>query len=59
MVHLLALAIDRAGLLRMPFYHSVLEEDLRTALRTLAIQLLASNESDLVTCDEFNMEALD
>lgn len=63
MAHLLALAIDRSltvqELLRMPFYHPVLEEGLRTALRTLAAQLPAGNESDLSTCSEFNMEALD
>jgi dihydrolipoamide dehydrogenase len=63
MAHLLALAIDRSltvqELLHMPFYHPVLEEGLRTALRTLAAQLPAGNESDLSTCGEFNMEALD
>lgn len=63
MAHLLALAIDRSltvqDLLRMPFYHPVLEEGLRTALRTLAAQLPAGNESDLAACGEFNMGALD
>lgn len=63
MAHLLALAIDRSltvqDLLRMPFYHPVLEEGLCTALRTLAAQLPAGNESDLAACGEFNMEALD
>ena len=39
LAHLLALAIDRGltvfDLLRMPFYHPVVEEGLRTALREL------------------------
>lgn len=63
MAHLLALAIDRSltvqDLLRMPFYHPVLEEGLRTALRTLVAQLPVGHESDLAACGEFNMEALD
>ena len=45
MAHLLALAIDRSltvhDLLRTPFYHPVLEEGLRTALRDLAAQIPA------------------
>lgn len=63
MAHLLALAIDRSltvqDILRLPFYHPVLEEGLRTALRALAAQLPAGNESDLATCGAFNIEALD
>ena len=66
MAHLLALAIDRAltvrELLRLPFYHPVLEEGLRSALRELAAQLPSAGESDLATCDEFeafDSEALD
>ncbi len=63
MAHLLALAIDRSltvqELLRMPFYHPVLEEGLRTALRALAEKLPAGSQSDLSTCDAFKMEALD
>lgn len=63
MAHLFALAIERSltvqDLLRMPFYHPVLEEGLRTALRTLAAQLPAGSQSDLAMCDEFNIEALD
>ncbi len=63
LAHLLALAIDRSltvrELLRMPFYHPVLEEGLRTALRALAAQLPAVSKSDLTTCDAFNTEALD
>lgn len=63
MAHLLALAIDRSltvqQLLRLPFYHPVLEEGLRTALRALAVQLPSVNESDLSICGAFNAEALD
>lgn len=51
MGHLLALAIDRKltvqELLRMPFYHPVLEEGLRSGLRNLAAQLGFDNVSDL------------
>ena len=61
--HLLALAIDRSltvwDLLRLPFYHPVLEEGLRTALRNLAAQLPACSESDLASCGPFNADALD
>jgi dihydrolipoamide dehydrogenase len=63
MAHLLALAIGHSltvhELLRLPFYHPVLEEGLRTALRMLAAQLPAGSESDLAMCAAFNMEALD
>lgn len=63
MAHLLALAIDRSltvqELLHMPFYHPVLEEGLRTALRTLAEKLPAGSQSDLSTCGAFKTEALD
>lgn len=63
MVHLLALAIGQnmtvLELLRMPFYHPVLEEGLRGALRQLARQLPAGDESDLATCGSFQCEALD
>ncbi len=61
--HLLALAIDQSlsvwDLLRIPFYHPVLEEGLRTALRNLASKLPARNESDLAACESFNFGALD
>ncbi|SFU49475.1 dihydrolipoamide dehydrogenase [Nitrosomonas eutropha] len=61
--HLLALAIGQSlnvwDLLRMPFYHPVLEEGLRTALRNLASKLPACSKSDLAACDSFNSEALD
>ena len=63
MVHLLALAIDRSltvhELLRMPIYHPVLEEGLRTALRELASQLPAREESDLAACGALGAEALE
>lgn len=63
MAHLLALAIDRSltvqQLLRLPFYHPVLEEGLRTALRALAAQLPVVNAFDLSMCGTFNSEALD
>ncbi|SFI27653.1 dihydrolipoyl dehydrogenase [Nitrosomonas sp. Nm34] len=63
MAHLLALAIDQSltvgGLLGMPFYHPVLEEGLRTALRKVAAKLPAVSESDLASCDAFNAAALD
>lgn len=63
MAHLLALAIQRSltvqDLLRLPFYHPVLEEGLRSALRDLASQLPVGAESDLATCGAFGAEALD
>ena len=63
MAHLLALAIEQSmtvwDLLRIPFYHPVLEEGLRGALRQLARQLPAGDESDLATCGSFQCEALD
>lgn len=50
LAHLLALAMDRelsvADLLRMPFYHPVLEEGLRSALRDITRQL-PQRSSDL------------
>jgi dihydrolipoamide dehydrogenase len=56
LAHLLALAIERAltvgDVLRMPFYHPVFEEGLRTALRQLSSQLPASNDSDLARCTQ-------
>ena len=57
MAHLLALALDRGmtvrELLRLPFYHPVLEEGLRSALRELAAQLPVAGESDLQSCGGF------
>ncbi|PKO35134.1 MAG: dihydrolipoyl dehydrogenase [Betaproteobacteria bacterium HGW-Betaproteobacteria-7] len=62
LAHLLVLAVDRGltvhDLLAMPFYHPVLEEGLRTALREISQQSLGSR-SDLSACDSFQAEALD
>ena len=61
--HLLALAIERDStvhdLLRMPFYHPVLEEGLRTALRALARQLPVPSASDLACCEPLGSDALE
>jgi dihydrolipoamide dehydrogenase len=63
LAHLLALAVDRSltvhDMLRLPFYHPVLEEGLRTALRVLAAQLPSCGESDLAGCEPLNAEALE
>ena len=63
MAHLLALAIQQQmtvrQLLGLPFYHPVLEEGLRSALRDLASQLPEDHETDLATCGSFDCEALD
>ena len=65
MAHLLALAMSQqltvGQLLGMPFYHPVLEEGLRTALRDAARQLnpSAAQASDLPPCDAIGAEALD
>lgn len=62
LAHLLALAISRDltahDLLAMPFYHPVLEEGLRTALRDIAGKS-ALSRSDLSACGAFQAEALD
>ncbi|RPI45740.1 MAG: dihydrolipoyl dehydrogenase, partial [Betaproteobacteria bacterium] len=63
MGHLLALAIEQNltvfDLLRLPFYHPVLEEGMRSALRELARQLGGSGGSDLADCEGYRCEALD
>ena len=63
MAHLLALAIERSltvhDLLRLPFYHPVFEEGLRTGLRSLAANFQKRDESDLGSCDATGVEALD
>jgi dihydrolipoamide dehydrogenase len=63
LAHLLALAVERSltvhDMLRLPFYHPVLEEGLRTALRELAAQLPSCGESDLAGCEPLNAEALE
>ncbi|MDF1581153.1 MAG: hypothetical protein P1P74_10305 [Desulfuromonadales bacterium] len=62
LVHLLALAIQRGltahDLLAMPFYHTVLEEGLRTALREIS-QQSQGGRSDLSACEGYQIEALD
>ena len=63
MAHLLALAVGQemtvAGLLGMPFYHPVLEEGLRTALRDAARQLDVQAGSDLAGCEAIGAPALE
>jgi dihydrolipoamide dehydrogenase len=63
LAHLLALAIQQGlsvqDLLRLPFYHPVVEEGLRAALRELAIQLPGRPVSDLAGCGGFGADALD
>jgi dihydrolipoamide dehydrogenase len=63
LAHLLALAIQRRlsvqDLLGMPYYHPVIEEGLRTALRNLSHQLPIRPVSDLVGCEAFGNSALD
>lgn len=63
MAHLLALAIDRKltihQLLHMPFYHPVLEEGLRTALRSITAQLPIGRVPDLTLCSRLNTNAID
>lgn len=62
LAHLLALAIERkmtAGeLLGMPYYHPVIEEGLRTALRDLVRQTTVKPSSDLAVCEGFGNSAL-
>ena len=63
MAHVLALAIERElsvqELLRLPFYHPVLEEGMRGALRDLSAQLPAGSDSELASCGAYKVEALD
>lgn len=64
LAHLLALAVDQKltvfNLLRMPFYHPVLEEGLRTALRQAGKHVDDSpDRSDLANCPPLGTEALD
>lgn len=63
LAHLIALAVDRKmtvqDFLRFPFYHPVIEEGLRSALRKLAKQLPDAGESDLAACPGLDIEALD
>ena len=63
LAHLLALAISQKltvhAMLQMPFYHPVLEEGLRTALRSASHQLRETPQSDLASCEPVGAEALD
>jgi len=63
MAHLLALAVDREltvhELLHMPFYHPVLEEGLRTALRSITTQLPMNRIPDLTLCGNLGTNAID
>ncbi len=63
LAHLLALAVERrmtvADMLAMPFYHPVLEEGLRTALRDLAKGVAGDGGSDLSDCRAIGFDALD
>ena len=63
MAHLLGLAAARemriCEILAMPFYHPVLEEGLRTALRDLDRQLPDEGRSDLAQCKPLGIEALE
>ncbi|MCM2563630.1 dihydrolipoyl dehydrogenase [Lutimaribacter sp. EGI FJ00015] len=63
LVHLLALAVEAkmtvADVLAMPFYHPVLEEGLRSALRDLAKNVAGAGGSDLSDCKAIGHDALD
>ncbi|WP_296762516.1 dihydrolipoyl dehydrogenase [Sediminimonas sp.] len=63
LAHLLALAIEQrmtvADMLAMPFYHPVLEEGLRSALRDLAKGVEGVGGSDLSGCEAIGHDALD
>ncbi len=63
LAHLLALAIERSltvsEMLAMPFYHPVLEEGLRGALRGLQKELPGKAGSDLSGCESIGHDALD
>ncbi len=63
MAHVLALAMEREltvqEMLAMPFYHPVLEEGLRSALRDLAGQVEGTGGSDLSDCPALNIAALE
>ena len=63
LAHLLALAVEReltvSDMLAMPFYHPVLEEGLRSALRDLAGDVPDAGGSDLSGCRAIGHDALD
>lgn len=63
MAHLLALAMQQGlsvhDMLAMPFYHPVLEEGLRSALRDLARKVRGGGRFDLSDCPAVGFDALD
>jgi dihydrolipoamide dehydrogenase len=63
MAHLLALALSQgltvSQTLGMPFYHPVLEEGLRTALRDVSRRTETRAPSDLSACPAIGCDALD
>lgn len=63
LAHLLALAVEQqmtvGEMLAMPFYHPVLEEGLRGALRDLSKAVLHPGGSDLSRCKAIGHDALD
>lgn len=63
LAHLLAWAVQQKltvqDVLRLPFYHPVIEEGLRTALRDLAGQMGGPQGADLANCKPFPADALD
>jgi dihydrolipoamide dehydrogenase len=63
LAHLLALAMENQAsarsMLAMPFYHPVLEEGLRSALRDVARQVSDVHVPDLAHCPPLNISALD
>jgi len=63
LAHLLALAMQSeltvGDMLAMPFYHPVLEEGLRTALRDVARKVANGSGSDLASCPPLGIAALE
>jgi dihydrolipoamide dehydrogenase len=63
LAHLLAFAIQRRltvrELLQLPFYHPVVEEGLRAALRDAASKLPEAGGPDLGTCGRLDSDALE
>ncbi|MGE0821206.1 MAG: dihydrolipoyl dehydrogenase [Candidatus Binatia bacterium] len=64
LAHLLAWAIQQKmtafAMLQLPFYHPVIEEGVRTALRTLSKQVRAKQQTfDLAICDSAAVEGLE
>jgi dihydrolipoamide dehydrogenase len=63
LAHLLALAVmghmSVIDLLRMPFYHPVIEEGLRTAIRAAAVQVKGGSErQEVALCDSSAVSSL-